>query len=182
MRLQLNNPSFLNPKYELVALRPEHFLPAPTVLLRYDLTQGSHKAYVPSPDRRLRESPGDLTCPPFSGPSRQPDAQLNPFLVILDADKTFRRYFNSAPPRQPLPRDVLQLMKDTMELVDMICWKPGKIGRLGLGMKLRWGPDSTQEDLDLQTRVQKGYTLLFGNGGAFCFLVFCCIYKPVLDS
>ena len=63
-------------------------------------------------------------------------------------------------------------MKDTMELVDLIYWKPGKARgiSLGLGMKTLWGPDSTQRDLDLQTRIAMGHALLFGHGVLSAFL------------
>jgi len=123
MRSQLNNPTFLDPQYELVALYPRHFLSDNTFLVLYDPTQGGSKIYVPSPDDRLGESPGDLTCtpfPPFSGPDRQPGSQLNPFLVILRAAISFGYY----DPSQPLPLDVLQLMKETTELSSLILWKP----------------------------------------------------------
>ena len=161
MRLQLNNPSFLDPMYELVALIPENFLPAKKVLLRYDPEQGSPRIYVPSPDHRLRESPGNLTCPqfpPFSGPTRQPDTHLNPFLVILSGESLFRTYFDFPSP-PPLPNDVLELMKATIELVDLIYWKSGKTRMQKAGIVQK------KEALALAARIKKGYDLLFGEGG-----------------
>jgi len=129
VRPQLDNPTFLDPQYELVALHPEHLLPVDTVLIRYDPAQRTHKTYVPSSDRRLRESPGDLTCapfPPFSGPDRKPGFRLNPFLIILNAANLFCQYYRlgSPSPLPPLPDDVLELMKQTTELSDLIYWKP----------------------------------------------------------
>ena len=97
------------------------------MLICYDPERLSHKTYVPSPDRRLRESPGDLTCAPFpsfSGPVRQPGAELNPFSVAINAEIKFRRYDRLDPPSHPLPDDVLELMKQTEELVELIYWEP----------------------------------------------------------
>lgn len=48
---------------------------------------------------------------------------LNIFLVILNADIKFRRYFQMVG-MAPLPNDVLALMKSTMELVDLLYWMP----------------------------------------------------------
>jgi hypothetical protein len=124
---QFNNPSLSNPQYELVVLHPEHFLPGGNVLILYDPEQLSHKAYVPSPDRRLREFPGDLSCarfPSFSGPDRPPGLALKPLSVVINADIRFRRYRRLAPPSQPLPDDVLELMKQTEKLVELIYWEP----------------------------------------------------------
>ena len=128
---QLNNPTFLDPLYELVALHPEHFLPTPAALTCYDPPQPTYKMYVPSPDRRLRESPGDIICapfPPFSGPDRQPGLRLNPFLVILNAANVFHWYHQLESPSKrglpPLPDDVMELMKQTTELSELIYWEP----------------------------------------------------------
>jgi len=52
---------------------------------------------------------------------------MNVFLVILNADIKFRRYFEMIaldPPVTPLPDDVLALMKRTTELVELLYWKP----------------------------------------------------------
>jgi hypothetical protein len=67
--------------------------------------------------------------PPFhhSFQDRNAATSLNIFLVILNADIKFRRYFEMVavdPPKAPLPNDVLALMKRTMELVDLLYWKP----------------------------------------------------------
>jgi hypothetical protein len=96
----------------------------------YDPDQGSHKQYVVAPDRTLRESE-DLNSPrlpTFRHTSRRrPFARLNVFLVILNAEIKFRRYFEmirSSPPPTPLPADVLDVMRSTIILVDLIYWRP----------------------------------------------------------
>ncbi|KAF9485947.1 hypothetical protein BDN70DRAFT_870425 [Pholiota conissans] len=134
-KLFSSNPTFKNPKYQLVALHPEHFLPGGSVFTWYDPVRGTYKTYRPSPDRRLRESPGDLTMPsfaPFSGPTREELFHLNPLLVILNAEIKFRRYLLLPPPAQPLPEDVLDLITETGKLVDLIYWEvkatPGSAG------------------------------------------------------
>jgi len=163
VRLQLSNPSFLDPKYELVVLVPED---AKNVLLHYDPAQGGPKIYVPSPDHRLRESPGDLTCPQFpsfSGPTRQPDAKLNPFLVILYAEIMFQSCFDFPLPKI-FPNDVLELMKETIEVVDLIYWKPRKNRRRKV--------QKSNKDLDLEARIEEGYALLFGHGGLSASLLY----------
>jgi hypothetical protein len=53
--------------------------------------------------------------------------KLNVFLVAINAEIKFRRYFqewelNNQP--SPLPEDVLALMHSCMELVDLIYWTP----------------------------------------------------------
>ncbi|KAF9478468.1 hypothetical protein BDN70DRAFT_942737, partial [Pholiota conissans] len=124
-RLFMENPTFRNPEYQLLVLHPEHFLPAESVFTSYDPSLGTHKAYCPSPDRLLREYPSDLSqsSPPFygpDGPKRQGGLHLNPLLVILNTDIKFRRYHRLPPPSQFLPEDVLDLMKQTEELTNLI--------------------------------------------------------------
>jgi hypothetical protein len=185
----------LDPKYELVALHPEHLLPVDTVLILYDPAQRTHKTYVPSPDRRLRESPGDLTCapfPPFSGPDRQPGFRLNPFMVILNAANLFCQYYSlgSPSPLPPLPDDVLELMKQTTELSDLIYWKPEiepgsyaenielscPTSRKMDGAKTGRMRDSDwsrrYKEADLKTRVEMGQALFFGGASLVTLLCF----------
>ena len=123
-------PPVSNAQYELVALHPEHLLPAGNVLTIYDHASGqvSRKTYVAAPDRTLRESPGtDDTFPrfpPFSLDSNRRVAQLlNPFLVVLNAEIKFRRYLRMSQAPLP-PADVMELIKKTIELVDLIYWQP----------------------------------------------------------
>jgi len=181
MKPQLNNPTFLDPKYELVALHPERLLPAKSVLVRYDPARpATHQTYVPSPDRRLCESPGDLTCapfPPFSGPEdRQPGSRLNLFLVILNATASFMSYFNSPSPRQPLPIDVLKLMSETVELVDLIYWKPGVVHRPSVNLE-----EYLNKDLDLEARSEERIAFLTAFGGHSASLLrFVALMNPYL--
>lgn len=78
-------------------------------------------------DRRLRET-ADATSPPlppFSAPNRVLVTDyINPFLVILNAGIKFRRYFRQAPPEIPLPDVVQELMRKSMELIELVYWKP----------------------------------------------------------
>ncbi|KAF8817287.1 hypothetical protein BYT27DRAFT_7153441 [Phlegmacium glaucopus] len=130
--LDFQDPAIANPQYELVALRAEHMLPDGKVLVAYSRGANglvSHKTYVPGPDHTLRESPGNLTdprFPPFSfGYHRHPAANLNPFLVILNAEIKFRRYLRQQrPPPLPLLTDVMTLIHLTLELVKLIYWDP----------------------------------------------------------
>jgi hypothetical protein len=52
---------------------------------------------------------------------------VNIFLVILNAEMRFQHYFKSIRDHQPLiplPSDILNLMHRTVELVELIYWKP----------------------------------------------------------
>jgi hypothetical protein len=123
----LRNSTFLHPEYELVVLHPGHFLPDGSSFALYDRTTQTTKSYVVASDHRLRESrdPQSPPFPPFhpSFQGRNAATSLNIFLVILNADIKFRRYFEMAG-MAPLPSDVLALMKRTMELVDLLYWMP----------------------------------------------------------
>lgn len=109
-----------------MALHPEHLLPAGNVLTIYDHASG-RKTYVAAPDRTLRESPGtDDTfprVPSFSlNSNRRVEWSLNPFLVVLNAEIKFRRYLRMS--QAPLPADVMELIRKTIKLVDLIYWQP----------------------------------------------------------
>ncbi|KAF8799475.1 hypothetical protein BYT27DRAFT_7217715 [Phlegmacium glaucopus] len=129
-QLHLGHPVLMDPQFELVALHPEHFLPGGAFLTIFNRDAGTYKTYVPSVDRRLCETPGDVSCPtppPFSGPQRNHFSRLNPFFVILNAEIKFRRYYRQAEvecPPIPLPDDILELMKLTTEVVELIYWEP----------------------------------------------------------
>lgn len=123
--------SFKDPEYELVALHPEHFLPFDNVLLVYDPVTRTRKTYVAARDRVLRESPepNSTPLPPFRhiGKEREQPNHLNVFLVALNAEIKFRRYFEMVrhdPPTVPLPDHVLNLMHSTMELIQLVYWEP----------------------------------------------------------
>ncbi|PPQ91148.1 hypothetical protein CVT25_002462, partial [Psilocybe cyanescens] len=130
--LQFRHPKFLDPHYELVALRPEHMLPDGKVLITYSRDANgqvvSHKTYVPGPDHTLRESPGDLISsrfPSFQFGYPRSKGPLNPFLVILNAEIKFRRYLRQTQlPPLPLPADVMSLINLTIYLIELIYWKP----------------------------------------------------------
>jgi len=109
-------------------LHPEHFLPNGNDLTVFHRTNGQldKKSYVVGPDRTLRESPRNedsARLPPFSFDPRTDDLPLNPFLVILNADIKFRRYLRRTQLRQ-LAADVTTLIEKTLELIDLIYWRP----------------------------------------------------------
>ena len=84
-------------------------------------------AYVPATDGRIRESPSPDSprLPAFQAIAnlRNRLDRLNVFLVVLNAEIKFSRHFRNNP-RTPLPADVLELMLLTVELVDLLYWKP----------------------------------------------------------
>jgi hypothetical protein len=81
-------------------------------------------------DRSLREAhqTNSLRFPPFRHQSlgRNGPMQLNVFLVILNAEIKFRRYLEMIrqDPPTPLPNDVLTLIHRTVELVELVYWRP----------------------------------------------------------
>ena len=120
----------MDPELELVVLHPEHFLPG-IALTIYSSHDGTRRDYVAARDRCLWETldPSSARMPPFR--IRQTftwaeSQRVNVFLVTLNAEIKFRRYFDLDPPADPLPEDVTNLMRQTMELVDAIYWKPVK--------------------------------------------------------
>jgi hypothetical protein len=82
---------------------------------------------------------------------------MNVFLVIINAEIKFRHYFKLVcehPPSTSLPMDVLDLMRRTIELVDLIYWKPfPEEGTNGYKMlvangRINEGPRSNDIDID----------------------------------
>lgn len=127
--LDFNDESFLNPEFELVALHPEHFLPCGSKLTLYDHSSSTSRDYVAASDRCIRESvdPTSPRFPPFHHFIKNRQIQVNVFLVILNAQIKFRRYVEMIrlnPPTTPLPDDVMELIHRTIELVDLLYWKP----------------------------------------------------------
>ncbi len=130
---QFGSSSFTNPEYELVAIHPEHFLPCGNVLPVFcsATSTSTPTIYISARDRRLRESPSPdsprlSTFRHVTG-SRIGFHRLNVFLVIMNAEIKFHRYLrmiSQNPPTTPLPDDVLDLMYLTVELVDLIYWRP----------------------------------------------------------
>ncbi|KAF8809017.1 hypothetical protein BYT27DRAFT_7284830 [Phlegmacium glaucopus] len=126
--LNFNLPSFTKPEYELVALHPEHFLPLGNMLTVYNPSTAIYKHYVVATDRYLRESPHPSSphLPAFHHVSedREPALCLNVFLVIINAEIKFHRYFNMVQPTLPLPAEVINLMHCTIKLVNLLYWQP----------------------------------------------------------
>ena len=79
-------------------------------------------------DRHLSESPDPSSprLPPFHHVSEAHDPidRLNVFLVVINAEIKFRCYFEMVQPTSPLPADIINLMRRTMDLVDLLYWKP----------------------------------------------------------
>ena len=127
--LQFSCAAFLNPEYELVVLHPEHLLPGNSIGFVDPVTK-TNTRYVIATDHRLRKSrdPKSSSFPAFRHPGRgDPSKNVNVFLVVLNAEISFRYYFEmlkTTPPAIPLPDDVLELMHRTCELVDLLYWKP----------------------------------------------------------
>ena len=98
------------------------------MLTVYDPTNTTYKHYVAAADRCLRESPDPSSprLPPFRHVSddRRPVLRLNDFLAVINAEIKIRRYFEMAQPTTPLPADVINLMRRTMTLVDLLYWVP----------------------------------------------------------
>jgi hypothetical protein len=99
------------------------------MLTVYDPSTTTYKHYVAASDRSLRESPhpNSPRLPAFHHVSeaREPTyLRLNVFLVIMNAEIKFRRYFAMAQPTSPLPADVINLMYRTIHLVDLLYWQP----------------------------------------------------------
>jgi hypothetical protein len=124
-------PCFTNPQYELIALHPEHFLPYGCPFIVYDRGTRRYKSYVVATDMCLRESvdPGSPPFPPFYpyAPDRELRLRPNVYLVALNAEIKCRRYFamiSTSPPQIPLPDHVLSLMRRTMQLVELLYWRP----------------------------------------------------------
>ena len=106
-------------------------MPRGAVLPIYDPATGTCKNYVASRDRRLRESiePDSPRLPPFRHDyqNRGETQDVNIFLVAINAEIKFRRYFKmiqKQPPMTALPDDVLALMHHVIELVDLLYWVP----------------------------------------------------------
>ena len=121
--MKFSRPCCRWPRFELVVLHPEHFLPQGAPLVVRDPATRSFKPYVVAEDRRLRESsdPESPALPLFSQDDLE--RKMNVFLVVLNADIRFRRYLSQSPPPENLPEDVRKLMQLTIELADLIHWE-----------------------------------------------------------
>ncbi|RDB27894.1 hypothetical protein Hypma_002215 [Hypsizygus marmoreus] len=122
-----SSPYIRDPMLELVALHPHHFLPLGSALTIYDPASCTLKNYFAAEDNCLRESPKAHSprLPPFRHTGlRHPLGYPNVFLIALNAEIKFRRYFRRTQQSSPLPDDVVALMRRTMDLVDLIYWIP----------------------------------------------------------
>ncbi|TFK68413.1 hypothetical protein BDN72DRAFT_858419 [Pluteus cervinus] len=118
-----------NAQYELVVLHPEHFLPKQSQLAIYHADSQMSKTYVVGPDCNLRESPGTLDnalLPPFSFDRRTSGdrLQLNPLLVVLNAEIKFRRYERMMPTPTPLPANLRELITRTNKPAELLFFIP----------------------------------------------------------
>jgi len=147
----------------------------------YDQKSNMFKSYVASPDRRLREFPGGTSCPSLPAftfaSERPPGSVVNPFLVVLNAEIKFRRYRRQTqlqPPSVPLPDDVQQLVDLTIELVQLLYWRPVRAGKDGKDPEVvRRRPRLHRtrvpwpEDADLETRMTIGQDMLAAGRGEY---------------
>ncbi|KAM6495242.1 hypothetical protein JOM56_009865 [Amanita muscaria] len=107
--LNFSDQSFTDPEYELVVLHLEHLLPGGGMPLTiYNRANNTYKQYVCDGAGLVRG--------------------VNIFLVALDAEIKFRRYYRMAqvPGQQlpDLPPHVIELMDHVIELVDLLYWQP----------------------------------------------------------
>src|ERR1700759_3038715 len=121
--MQFDDDVFLNPKFELVLLHPNHFLPGNQTLTRYD--NNNAQSYIVAEDgilRRSRESTSDA-FPKLSAPQgRRAGDELNPFLVIMNAGIKFRRFqrWISEGNANTLSPQVKELIRLTLDIVEEI--------------------------------------------------------------
>ena len=101
------------------------------MLTVYNHGANAHANYVASRDRCLRESPDPRShlLPTFHHETqyRTELDKLNVFLVAINAEIKFRRYFQEMRLNtlsSPLPDNVLALMNACIRLVDLIYWTP----------------------------------------------------------
>jgi hypothetical protein len=107
----------------MVVINPQHFLPKGAGLLVQE-DGVSLKVYAAAPDGALRAGGQDTDqrLPPFTGPqARQFPDNLNPFLVVLNAEMAFRRF-----KRYPhsLCDEYTELADLTLDLVEKIYFQP----------------------------------------------------------
>ncbi|KDR79727.1 hypothetical protein GALMADRAFT_136343 [Galerina marginata CBS 339.88] len=130
-----SHPCISDPKFELVAMHPHHFLPPGTQLSIFDPKEMVYESYVAAKDGHIRTSVDSwsprLPCFERNDKNRLSGGDLimqaNVFFVILGADIKFRRYFKWADANpasvQRLPEDVVALMRRTMELAALLYQK-----------------------------------------------------------
>jgi hypothetical protein len=185
--LQFDSPSFTNPEYELVALHPEYFLPYGNILSVFHSADSTPTNYVSARDQRLRmSSPPNSPLPAFHDITERSSTMecLNIFLVILNAEIKFHWYLHmisQTPPKKPLPADVFNLMKLTVELVHQLYWIPvptkGSQGETSFSERMEYRRTTSPnrlskrrakfglpENMDLETRKEYGRALMNARG------------------
>jgi len=110
----------------MVVLHSKHFLPNGDLSF-CDGDGASTSHYLIGGDGALRRAPGDSErdprLPPFSFDAPREDGKtLNPFLVILNAEISFRRFRRMGLP--PICPDYEELIDLTIELVKLIYHQP----------------------------------------------------------
>ena len=84
--------------------------------------------------------------------------RLNVFLVILNAEIRFHRYLHiisQTPPTTPLPANVLDLIHLTVELVDLLYWKPVPTkGSQGEAVFIKRMKHQRDEEMNTSTKSQ----------------------------
>ena len=173
---QFNSPSFTNPEYELVAMHPDHFLPCGNVLPVFHSTSSTPTTYLSTSDQCLHESsdPKSPCLPPFhhapESHGKNHGMHVNVFLITLNAEIKFHQYLHMIsqnPPTTPLPDDAIALMCLTIELVDLLYWRPLPKDPQKRPPK-RWRPNKKFQkkfaSMDLETRKAYGRALMSGYG------------------
>ncbi|KDR79773.1 hypothetical protein GALMADRAFT_153549 [Galerina marginata CBS 339.88] len=103
-KIDHSHPCVSDPKFELVAMHPHHFLPPGTQLSIFDPKEMVYESYVAAKDGHIRTSVDSwsprLPCFERNDKNRLSGGDLimqaNVFFVILGADIKFRRYFKWA--------------------------------------------------------------------------------------
>lgn len=185
--LQFDSPSFTNPEYELVALHPEHFLPYGNILSVFHSADSTPTNYVSARDQRLRMSSSpNSPLPAFHDITERSSTmeRLNIFLVILNAEIKFHWYLHMISQtlqKKPLPADVFNLMKLTVELVHQLYWIPvptkGSQGETSFSERMEYRRTTSPnrlskrrakfglpENMDLETRKEYGRALMNARG------------------
>ena len=122
--LQFQDSAIANPQYEFVAWAYASWWQGTCHVQSRRQWSGVICPWArPHPTRITRKPHRSLLPPIFLWLTA---ANLNPFLVILNAEIKFRRYLRQQrPPPLPLPTNVMTLIHLTIELVKLIYWWKG---------------------------------------------------------
>jgi len=124
----------INGEYELVILRPDHFLIGmnAAMLVKHPITQDLKCFYASgSKDGHLREgSPTGPPLPPFrSRGMTDPEIPLNPILVNYAAIIRFRRLIRQDPSwGSTLSPRSINVLRNVVELHAAVIWTPSVLG------------------------------------------------------